>query len=639
MHRSSNTRKTNAAGLVSGSSRARNLAASQQTRVNVDQLEHRMLLSIPQPDNPNNTVVELDTNFGEIYFELFEQQAPGTVANFLNYVNDGDYDGTFFHRAVLDSTPGISEGDFVLQGGGFGWNEQTQAVFDVPTDPPIVNEFGISNTQWTVSMAKLGGDPDSATSQFFISLQDNNDPDNPNSLDNQNGGFTVFAQVIGGFDVVDQIARQQVFNLGGSSQSPFTQVPVSDDFPEDFITDPNFTGDIPLDGFIAINTARVVEPTTIDTSGDSFDDVIATPPATQGGYAEVTPSGDVIAYYRQPGGDWQATNLTETVFGANNATAATAIVDELTGEFRVFTIEGGDLRTYVLNQNGSFVSLELSSDTSGQLGSSLVAFQQQTTSATLGDTTTLFVAATDANGDLELYRLFNGTWNRTNLGQELRDNGLVMPEIVGDLTSYVTFWGQLTIAGLDSNGAVQTVWTIGDGTGTWNTTNLSAITGAPAYQGGLTTFVTSWGAINLVGVVDGGNTVATWWVPSFGGDWQTVDYNSAFGGPQLQPGTVSAYVTPWNQLTILGLDENGNARAFWWVPGFSEWLTFSFNDAANAPLTFSTSSTLTGDIDRSGVINVFGEENDGDVSAFEFNPNNDAGWISTNLNTATGVPV
>ncbi len=144
----------------------------------------------------------LKTNVGDIDFEFFDTAAPGTVQNFLNYVEDGDFVNSIFHRLVPN---------FVLQGGGFSASTDLfpqnpssadPALFaEVPTDAPIENEFAISNTRGTVAMAKLGGDPDSATNQYFINLVDNS-----GNLDNQNGGFTVFARVVD-MSVVDQIAN------------------------------------------------------------------------------------------------------------------------------------------------------------------------------------------------------------------------------------------------------------------------------------------------------------------------------------------------------------------------------------------------------------------------------------------------
>jgi cyclophilin family peptidyl-prolyl cis-trans isomerase len=153
--------------------------------------------------------VVMQTPFGEVEIELFDEEAPQTVANFLNYVNDGDYVNSFIHRVV----PG-----FVVQGGGFALADGVAVA--IPTDPPVTNEPGISNLRGTVAMAKRSGDPNSATSQWFFNLGDNS-----SNLDNSNGGFTVFGQVTGnGMAVIDQIAALPIWNAG----SPFTELPMID---------------------------------------------------------------------------------------------------------------------------------------------------------------------------------------------------------------------------------------------------------------------------------------------------------------------------------------------------------------------------------------------------------------------------
>lgn len=142
--------------------------------------------------------VRLDTNMGVIEITLRPDVAPIHVENFMTYVDDGDYNDSFFHRSV---------NGFILQGGGFKYIDQ---LFDyVPTDTPIVNEFSLSNLRGMVAMAKVGGDPDSATSQWFINLADN-----AANLDAQNGGFTVFAEVTAGMEVADAIAALPIVNFG-----------------------------------------------------------------------------------------------------------------------------------------------------------------------------------------------------------------------------------------------------------------------------------------------------------------------------------------------------------------------------------------------------------------------------------------
>jgi cyclophilin family peptidyl-prolyl cis-trans isomerase len=151
-----------------------------------------------------NSVVRFSSNVGEIDMELFDTETPKTVANFLSYVNAGRYNQSFIHRSV----PG-----FVIQGGGFGLTGNE--VVSVPTNAAVQNEPGISNLRGTVAMAKLGGYPNSATSQWFINLEDNSGP--TANLDTENGGFTVFGRVVGnGMAVADRVASLKTQNLGGA---------------------------------------------------------------------------------------------------------------------------------------------------------------------------------------------------------------------------------------------------------------------------------------------------------------------------------------------------------------------------------------------------------------------------------------
>jgi len=159
--------------------------------------------------NTSNPVARFHTDLGDIDVVLLRDSAPKTVANFLNYVNPGKYDNTFIHRSVPN---------FVIQGGGYRFvNNQTELV---PADAPVMNEFKVSNTRGTLAMAKLGGDPNSATSQWFFNQSDSNAP----NLDNQNGGFTVFGRILGssGLSVMDAIGVLPIYNFG----SPFDSLPL-----------------------------------------------------------------------------------------------------------------------------------------------------------------------------------------------------------------------------------------------------------------------------------------------------------------------------------------------------------------------------------------------------------------------------
>ncbi len=158
------------------------------------------------------TVVRFTTDLGTFDVSLLDEDAPVTVANFLRYLDSGRYESTFIHRSV----PG-----FVIQGGGWRYSDAT-GLAAVPTYPPIPNEFSFahSNVARTFAMAKLGGDPNSATNQFFINLVDNSA-----NLDHQNGGFVVFGEVTAGWPVVQAIAALSTANFSGLNQA-LTDVPV-----------------------------------------------------------------------------------------------------------------------------------------------------------------------------------------------------------------------------------------------------------------------------------------------------------------------------------------------------------------------------------------------------------------------------
>lgn len=142
------------------------------------------------------TIVEFDTSLGKVTVNLYDDTTEATVTNFLNYVNSGAYTNSIIHRSI----PG-----FIVQGGGIVY-DFSSALQSVAADSPVVNEPVYSNVRGTIAMAKLPGNPNSATSEYFFNLADNNPANNDNSLDVQNEGFTVFGQVVEGMDVIDAMA-------------------------------------------------------------------------------------------------------------------------------------------------------------------------------------------------------------------------------------------------------------------------------------------------------------------------------------------------------------------------------------------------------------------------------------------------
>ncbi len=154
--------------------------------------------------------VTMETNKGVITLELDREKAPDSVENFVTYAKSGHYDGTIFHRVI----PG-----FMIQGGGFDTSMQQK-----DTNPPIKNEAanGLKNDKGTVAMARTNV-PDSATSQFFINVKDN-DFLNHTSPTPQGWGYAVFGKVTDGMDVVESIENVATANKGGQQDVPVSDV-------------------------------------------------------------------------------------------------------------------------------------------------------------------------------------------------------------------------------------------------------------------------------------------------------------------------------------------------------------------------------------------------------------------------------
>ncbi|KLN58766.1 peptidyl-prolyl cis-trans isomerase cyp18 [Variovorax paradoxus] len=152
--------------------------------------------------------VRLATSAGDILVELDQAKAPQTVENFLQYVKDKHYDGTVFHR-VIDG--------FMIQGGGFTADMQQK-----PTRAPIPLEAsnGLKNDRYTIAMARTGN-PNSATSQFFINVKNNDSLNAPNP---DGYGYTVFGRIVSGTDVVDKIRAVQTGNKGGMQNVPLEPI-------------------------------------------------------------------------------------------------------------------------------------------------------------------------------------------------------------------------------------------------------------------------------------------------------------------------------------------------------------------------------------------------------------------------------
>lgn len=602
-----------------------------------DALESRTLLSA-MPTSPAFPVVELATTYGSVFLELYTDTAPGTVNNFLGYVNRGDYNGTFFHRAVLDEIPGVTDGDFVIQGGAFRHDRNGTAfvppnptfpdgIFGysaVETQPQIQNEFARSNLRWTVAMAKLGSGPNTATNQFFFNLSDNS-----GNLDNQNGGFTVFAGVIDGFDVIDQMARQRTINVDGGL---FEQLLVTEAFP---LSNPT---DIRAEDLVTIFTARQVftpgdglVPSTqapIGGSKNSFDQLTL-------GFASV--GGGTVAI-RQTGAD--TFSIVDVGLAASTPTTsgqtlswfdANLAIPGGVGGTRIYAMTAQGLVQFTPTPTGDYAAVNLTSQIGAgaqPIASGMTLFQ--------GTDGTLYIAGLAQAGGVLLYTGTSGapntagehlTWSFRNITQQdLAPNGLTTPGFVGSLTSYVTPWNGLNIAGLDSNGDIHTVWTAPSLAG-WTTSNLSDITGAPTLTGGLSPYLTSWGGINLAGANQSGDLTTTWWVP--GGQWSTFNLTASLDGPQLQAASTTTYVTSWNGLNIVGLDNNGEVVIYWWAPGQEAWTVTPLSQAI--PGDTPPVGAITGITGVLGRTSIVGANSSNEVVRYTWAPGDV--WRFENIST------
>ncbi|MBK7405283.1 MAG: peptidylprolyl isomerase [Phycisphaerales bacterium] len=589
-------------------SRTRSIA-SESSPCSFETLEPRVVLD-GTPADAANPVVEINTNYGNIYVELFPDVAPLTVENFLGYVNRGDYNGTFFHRHVTD---------FVLQGGGYKWNEGAQSVAHITQQDPVVNEFNLSNLQWTVAMAKIGGDPDSATSEWFINLKDNahrivNGQDV--GLDAQNEGFTVFGNVVGGRDAVTAITGLRISNFGGT----FTDLPVTESY--------DGQGDVLNSDLVVINKAELV----YDPAVSLVSDTTVIPGGSANGSnltTVVLPNGlgRTIAFQQQGlSGGWTVSDLGLKSESSGDTGSPVSWIDPKDGKTYAAAVGADGLILYKNTSGTNWSSRNLNDEVSGAglITHSLTAFISKDGKS--------YLAGLTAGGKLMLFRQTgasaNGdyTWTARNLS-DTDLAGQTMPDFSGALSSYVTSWGGLNIVGLDSSGDIQAFWW-SPGRDAWAIANLSNSTGAPPLQGSISPYLTSWGAINLTGTDSAGKVIVTWWVPSFGGQWTKSDLTTLKGGPALDPGSVSTYVTPWGGTNIVGRDENGQVAAYWWSPtlGAGQWqitILSQFISGAEIP-----TGPMVGFSSPSGVVNIFGTADNGDLIRYWWKPNQQWQWAN-----------
>ena len=235
----------------------------------------------------SGTVVKFETNApltdNEFFVELTDN-TPLTKANFLSYVNSGAYDNSIFHRSVSN---------FVIQGGGYSAptvaaDQPGSDPIKIPTTGTVQNEPGNLNTRGTISMAKLGGQPDSATSQFFFNLENNS------FLDSDNGGYTVFGEVLGsGMTVVDTMAGALTYDATTYySNTALSDLPLwnvnNDNIvrPIDFVKIEN--ADVVTESDLFTYTVSSSDAAKLTASFDGSGNLVLTPDSSATGSVDVT---------------------------------------------------------------------------------------------------------------------------------------------------------------------------------------------------------------------------------------------------------------------------------------------------------------------------------------------------------------
>ena len=415
-------------------------------------------------DNPlvTGTVVRFTTNSAapndKVFVELFDQAGPGrtrttplTTANFLAYANAGRYQNTILHRSV----PG-----FIVQAGGFTQptapsGQAGGSPTTIATYAPVTNEPGNSNIRGTIAMAKVGGDPNSATDQWFFNLADNRA-----HLDSQNGGFTAFGQVLGtGMSVVDSLAAVpfygavDFYNNGALTDLPLRNIP--NPIPNPFVIQPS--------QFVAFPTIVPVKE-LIYTATTSSSSLVSTAIGVDG-ILRLTPVVNAVGI------------ATVTVRAASRFNVADFVEDSFTVTLRQATVPSAPSITSTLAGNGQ-VTVGWADPTN--IGGSPITNFLVKYSANNGLTFTNFVHPVSAALSCVVTGLTNGTSYRFKV-VAVNSSGISPPSTLSAAVAPVAIPSapsiSLTLAG---NGQVTVGW------------------GAPTNTGGslITNFLVKYSANN-----------------------------------------------------------------------------------------------------------------------------------------------
>lgn len=243
----------------------------------------------------------------------------------------------------------------------------------------------------------------------------------------------------------------------------------------------------------------------------------------------------------------------------------------------------------------------------------------------------------DVNGDLICFSQADASplwgdfaWVFVNIAErDLRPHGEVVPLFAATTITYATSWGGLNVAGLDAQGNIWSVWWA-PGVSHWASANLTAAFGSAPLAGGLTAYLTPWGGINIAGLDSNGQIQVTWWVPAFGGEWKQSNLTASTNGPRFTAASVSSYVSAWGGLNIAGVDrQSGAIKVYWWSPALGDqgWAVTGFEEVVGISAPRPTRN-LEGVAGPDSSLNVFGTADSGAYVRYCWYPQSGGTWQS-----------
>lgn len=398
-------------------------------------------------------------------------------------------------------------------------------------------------------------------------------------------------------------------------------------------------------GAIAQNGAVTMDTSIVSLAGCAA--LFASHPAASaeaGGRTTISfvdPNGRPVMLQRTPTGEWTAEALTQTaapVPTTGNPGAAHTFVGPRDGKSYVTVTSAEGL--FVVDTAASPLGVrnlmtearEVTPEATAITGPSTV-FQ----SGPEGDVNV--VGVNDAGEVVRYYQTGGQTngqadWAFMNItATQLTPYGIETPEFASNLVSYVSEWGGLHVAGLDSAGQVNAVWWA-PGAAHWSASNVSAEAESPPFMVdvGLTAYATPWGGLNLAGLDEQGHVIVQWWSPQLGaGNWETTDLTETYGGPALGQAGLTSFVLPWGALNVAGVTPEGELVNYWWMPGFDQWIVTSIQDAAADPDAPRLTGAMMGVGAPDGVASIIGGSANGDMIRYFWEPGDGGTWSSENV--------